>query len=168
MKTLLTALLTTLVLSTGVGAANAQTPKTCADWRCEFQSRLDADCPCSGQPNHGQYVRCVASVVNDLVKEGLPTNCKGQLKKCAAKSVCGKEAQGFATCTSFQYGNCVDTGSGVLGCDFDPTKTCTTDADCLISSQCKFTRDAAACEAGGGFVNLSPTCCSTCAAPATP
>lgn len=138
--------------------AFAQEPElTCEDYRCQFQARLEAECPCTGQTNHGQYVSCVAHIVNDLTKEGLPTNCKGKLKRCAARSICGKQDRGFATCTTNTYGTCV---AGF--CDNDTAVACTVDTECLISSECRFTRNAESCEANGGAVNLSPTCCSTC------
>jgi len=136
--------------------ANAQaTELTCDEWRCEFQDRVEARCPCSEQTNHGRYVSCVAHVVKELVADGLPTRCKGKLKRCAAKSVCGKE--GFSTCTIHEYGTCVE---GV--CSHDSNITCSADTDCLVSSQCRITRDTARCEAAGGVANLSPTCCSSC------
>ena len=37
----------------------------------QFQQQLETECPCDAQSNHGQYVRCVAHVVNDLVAAGL-------------------------------------------------------------------------------------------------
>lgn len=165
MNTLRTILLSTLVLGLSALPSYAQTTPSCEDYRCSFQARLEADCPCTGMGNHGRYVSCVAHVINDLVKEGLPTKCKGQLKRCAARSTCGKEAQGFATCTTFQYGSCVTNADLTTTCDHDPSIACTVDTDCVVSSQCRLTRDAAGCEAAGGAVNLSPTCCSTCATP---
>jgi hypothetical protein len=162
MKSLPSLLFAALLLTFSAGSARAQEPLTCEDWRCSFQERLNTECPCAGNENHGRYVSCVAHVVNDLVKEGLPTNCKGKLKRCAARSVCGKEDRGFATCTSFEYGTCVTNPDTTTTCSHDPTIACTTDTDCLVSSQCRITRDAAGCEAAGGAVNLAPTCCSTC------
>jgi hypothetical protein len=148
-----------------VGPASAQ-ELTCEDYRCEFQARLEAECPCDGQDNHGNYVSCVAHIVNDLVDEGLPTNCKGKLKRCAAKSVCGKQDQGFSTCTTYEYGTCVIDETTQLGaCDFDPTIACTVDTDCVESTRCKITRHADRCTENGGALNLAPTCCSNCVTP---
>src|SRR5262245_19267806 len=53
-----------------------------------------ATCDCNGFPNHGQYVSCVAHAVNDAALEN--RSCGGAVKKCAAKSTCGKP--GFVTC----------------------------------------------------------------------
>lgn len=160
MKALTTALLASVFLFMSSGA-RAQDAPTCEDFRCQFQQRLETDCPCSEASNHGRYVSCVAHIVNDLVAEGLPTNCKGKLTRCAARSVCGKQAKGFATCTTFTYGTCllVDT-TGT--CDNDPTVSCTQDTDCVVSSECRLTRHQDACTEAGGFLNLAPTCCSTC------
>jgi hypothetical protein len=139
---------------------------TCEDYRCEFQARLEAECPCDQQGNHGNYVSCVAHIVNDLVDEGLPTNCKGKLKRCAAKSVCGKQDRGFSTCTTYEYGTCViDETTQAGACDFDPTVACTVDTDCVESTRCKITRHADRCTENGGALNLAPTCCSNCVTP---
>ena len=165
MKTFLCAIFASLLLATTPGPVRAQTvaAPSCEDFRCEFQARLDQDCPCDAQSNHGQYVSCVAHIVNALVAEGLPTSCKGKLTKCAARSVCGKQAQDFSTCTTFVYGTCVLGDSATGTCDNDPAVACTVNTDCVVSSQCRITRHGDACVAAGGALNLSPTCCSTCA-----
>ncbi|MFN2375990.1 MAG: hypothetical protein ABR538_05610 [Candidatus Binatia bacterium] len=162
MKTLLPTILASLFLMVSAGQVRAQEELSCEDWRCQFQARLDADCACDGFDNHGRYVSCVAHIVKDLVAEGLPTNCKGKLKRCAAKSVCGKQDRGFATCTTVEYGTCLLSETGPNTCDTDPTIECTVDTDCVASSQCRITRHAERCEEAGGVLNLSPTCCSNC------
>jgi hypothetical protein len=163
MKRLLAAAVTASLVFIAAGHVRAQEELTCEDYRCQFQARLD-ECSCEQgpsdegkSPNHGAYVSCVAHIVNDLVAEGLPTKCKGKLKRCAARSVCGKQESGFATCTTFEYGTCVE---GV--CDTDGVTTCTADTDCIASTRCKITRHPETCEAAGGAVNLAPTCCSSC------
>jgi hypothetical protein len=146
-----------LFLSLGSTPAPAQEELTCEDYRCQFQAQLDAECSCTEADNHGRYVSCVAHVINDLVEAGLPTNCKGKLKRCAARSVCGKQDR-FSTCTTTTYNPCVDGF-----CANDATIACTVDTDCGVAeTTCKFTRNPEACEAEGGQLNLSPTCCSTC------
>jgi hypothetical protein len=163
MKATTAALLVSAILMS-FGTASAQEELTCEDYRCEFQARLEAECPCDGQDNHGSYVSCVAHIVNDLEAEGLPTNCKGKLKRCAARSVCGKQDQGFSTCTTYDYGTCViDEITQTGACDFDPTIACTVDTDCVESTRCKITRHADRCTEAGGVLNLAPTCCSNCA-----
>ena len=70
----------------------------------DARAAAEAQCHCATATNHGTYVSCVAGVANDRVKAGqLPANCKGKVKKCAAKSTCGKP--GFGTC-------CVTTANG--------------------------------------------------------
>src|SRR5262245_43380190 len=120
----------TALLFATYSPASAQTEeKTCEEWRCEFQTRLQS-CDCSAG-NHGAYVSCVAHLVNDLVKEGLPTNCKGKLKRCAARSICGKQSRDFHTCTTTILGDC-DEASSVC---FNTGAACLTDADCNVT-QC--------------------------------
>ena len=165
MKTLTSILFTSLLLAISAGYVRAQDPQTCEDFRCQFQARLQADCACDTAVNHGQYVSCVAHIVNDLVAEGLPTNCKGKLTRCAARSVCGKQSRGFATCTTFTYGTCVANDGLPSTCDTDPTIECSADTDCVASTQCRLTRNVAGCELAGGAVNLAPTCCSSCVTP---
>lgn len=158
MKNTVAAFLTSLLLAVAAAPAAAQDEPSCEDFRCQFQTRLETECPCDGQDNHGSYVSCVAHIVNDLVAEGLPTRCKGKLKRCAARSVCGKQELGFVTCTTQTFGTCTN---GV--CDNDATLACASDTDCgVVSSRCRTSRSAERCEAGGGLVNLAPTCCSNC------
>jgi len=45
-----------------------------------------------------QYVSCVAQEAN--ANTSLPKECGGEVKKCAARSICGKQAKGFVTCSS--------------------------------------------------------------------
>jgi hypothetical protein len=52
---------------------------------------------CSNAANHGAYVSCIAHAINGLVQGNtLPKSCKGTVKKCAARSTCGKP--GAVTC----------------------------------------------------------------------
>ena len=150
-----------LLVGMGLGTtAHAQEEElNCEDYRCLFQQQLDQECSCTEKDNHGRYVSCVAHAVNDLVEAGLPTNCKGKLKRCAARSVCGKQNRDFHTCTTFEYGTCDTT---TFLCSHDGATACTVDTDCVISSRCKTTRRPESCE---GSLDLSPTCCSTCAVP---
>jgi len=157
-------------------AARAQTgePLTCEDYRCMFQESLQTDCQCTDQSdhaNHGRYVSCVAHAIKDLVdKEGMPVNCKGKLQRCAARSVCGKQNRDFHTCTTFEYGTCtIDSLTGLGACSNDPLHPCLVDTDCVISEKCKITRHPENCTGEAQFLDLAPTCCSTCAVePAAP
>jgi hypothetical protein len=172
------ALAVALVAGSAIAAMAQDAPKTCEDFRCEFQQRISTECPCdgaghSGKFNHGRYVSCVAHVVKDLVAEGLPRNCKGKLKRCAARSVCGKQDRGFVTCLiPIDQGTCIPTSSTTLGDPMGPIGSCdntgaecASNADCLIT-RCHTKRGADKCEKRGGSVGDSPTCCSKCAVPA--
>ena len=101
----------------------------------DARSAAEAQCgPCASATNHGAYVSCVAGVAKTRVTNNqLPANCKGAVKKCAAKSTCGKP--GFVTC-------CVTSSKG---------------------PKCKLKKDAATCAAKGGTATIDPTntsCCS--------
>jgi len=107
-------------------------------------ARATADQTCSSMGmgcdsgNHGGYVSCVANVANDLATAGtLPTTCKGAVKKCAAKSTCGKP--GFVTC-------------------------CLTNPNTGTAS-CKIRKDAASCAAKNGTAGTCTSCCDACPAP---
>ena len=59
------------------------------------RSAADTACGgCANATNHGQYVSCVAQQANG--NASLPTECRGFVKRCAARSTCGKP--GFITC----------------------------------------------------------------------
>ena len=99
---------------------------------------VEDQCNCAGSTNHGQYVKCAAGVANERASADpplLPKSCKGAVKKCAAKSTCGKP--GFVTC-------CV-------------TKNNVT--------KCKLKKDAAACTAKGGVAGGCSSCCDACPTP---
>jgi hypothetical protein len=129
------------------------TPETeCERARCAVQATLDEECPCNLAANHGSYVRCVAQVVNRLAKAGtIAKNCKGKIRRCAARSVCGKE--GAVICQIPRVGSCD-------GATCPDGTACVSDADC--GTKCKIKRSAEQCLARGGMVTDSPTCCADC------
>jgi hypothetical protein len=144
--------------------AAAQTD--CEAARCAVQAEIDRQCSCSEASNHGRHVRCVAHVVKRLA-EGpsavVPTNCKGKIKRCAARSICGKE--GFVTCqVPVELGTCDPTTNT---CVEDPLVPCTAEGVCVLATRCKTKRSAERCLAKGGTVGASETCCSNCVVPAT-
>lgn len=75
-------------------------PKVKQAWAAAKQA-----CPCDKDPDtgmawksHGKYVKCVKKALKAQVTEfGLPKKCKRVLKRCAAKSTCGKPP-GFVAC----------------------------------------------------------------------
>src|SRR5439155_1805031 len=97
------------------------------------RARLAAQCHCDQAANHGAYVRCVAHAVK---AEGLPKSSARIIKKCAAKSTCGK--QGFVTC-------CRTNAKGV--------------------TKCSTKHDAAKCKkpkGGSARVGTQASCCDAC------
>ena len=119
---------------------------------------LAACCDCASAGNHGRYVSCVAHAVNDLRKaDCLDREARRSLKRCAARSTCGKPA-GFVTCCRQKPGACVDGNCART----EPAVPCTTDAECPPISHCSIKRDAAACTAVAGTAGESASCCDAC------
>src|SRR5215472_10623830 len=151
-----------MLLALATMPASAQVD--CETARCTFDQAVNSQCSCSGSSNHGRYVSCVAHITKALASCGLlPTNCKGKVTRCAARSTCGKS--GFSTCTP----TCIIVTPGTPGtCSNDPTVSCTTNADC---GMCHTRRDGT-CPTGttAGTGSCCPTCtppaCSTSPAPA--
>lgn len=76
---------------------------------------------CATAASHGQYVSCIALEAKALSSGDTPTlppSCKGAVKKCAARSVCGKQDHGFATC-------CLTDASGDVSCKTRRSDNCT-------------------------------------------
>ena len=141
--------------------ARAQSVPDCEPVRCAFQAAIDEACQCDLATNHGQHVKCVAHVVRDLARtDQIPTNCKGKIKRCAARSICGKP--GFVTCNVPVYGTC-DLNTNT--CENDPLVLCAANTDCLLGTRCKTKSSAERCAEAGGTVGSSTTCCSNCVAP---
>jgi hypothetical protein len=122
----------------------AQTPTATAteSW-CDAETfarlEIDTQCACDQATNHGTYVRCVAHAVKASVKAGsLAKTLSGTVKRCAARSTCGKP--GFVTC-------CRTTKRG--------------------TTTCSIKHDAAKCKApksGGARVGTHASCCDACSA----
>jgi len=154
------------LIGLGRHAASAQEPD-CDAARCAVQAGIEMKCPCLGvptgtaagkKPNHGRYVSCVVHEINALAKAGMiPNNCRGRIKRCAARSICGKAD--FTTCNIPVLGSC-DTTTGT--CVDDPTIFCMDDTQCVVGTKCKIKRSEDLCMAKGGTPGDSPTCCSAC------
>lgn len=140
------ALMVSLAVLVSAGTAMAQS--ACPhDGSCptDVGACLAESCPCAapgngngnaGWKNHGQYVKCVVHLRNDLRKAGcLDKAAKTTIAKCAAKSTCGKE--GFTLCCFYNV-TCSDTNqtdgiaSGV--CSTDGATACNTALDCVSCS----------------------------------
>ena len=146
------------LLASSAPVSAQDTELTCEDARCMFQQEITDRCPCEGQKNHGQYVKCVGGVIREITEANPDLkNCRGKLVRCAARSTCGKE--GFVTCTRQELGVCDPTA---LVCSEPALQACTTNADCVISSRCSTKSSAEKCLARGGLVGETPTCCSNC------
>jgi hypothetical protein len=76
--------------ATTVASARCNDAATVAAARTAAEAR----CSCALATNHGDYVSCVADVAQTF--PGLPSNCRGEVTRCAAHSTCGKE--GATTC----------------------------------------------------------------------
>jgi hypothetical protein len=137
-----------------VPSARAQEPD-CEAARCAVQNAIAAECRCDEATNHGRYVSCVAHAVKRLSRDGtVPINCRGKVMRCAARSTCGKP--GRVTC-HVPLDTCDTTTFTCVG---NQTLTCATDIDC--GSRCATRQSAEICEAQGGVVGTSGTCCAAC------
>ena len=97
---------------------------------------------CANAPSHGKYVSCIAHQTKALSSgdtPSLPKSCKGAVKKCAARSACGKQAKGFATC-------CVTNAAGEVSCKTGRSASCSG-----VVGTC-----GSCCDACGG--GTGPTC----------
>ena len=105
------------------------------------RAQIDDECDCAGVPNHGTFVRCAARIAKERAKADpplLPRQCKGAVKRCAARSTCGKP--GTVTCCREKtlYGQ--------------------------TAIHCNIMKDAATCVARGGCAGTHTSCCDSCTA----
>jgi hypothetical protein len=102
----------------------------------QARAEIAATCDCAGATRHGDYVRCVSTVLKRRVKAGeLLRECARVIRRCEARSTCGRA--GTVTC-------CRTSRNGTL---------------------CSVKRDAASCTAPhGGEAHLgnTPSCCDAC------
>src|SRR5262249_26101390 len=137
MHVTLRVVLTVLALFTSahVGLANCD-PSVEPD-RSDVASAREAAgvCDCAGSASHRVYVRCAVDEANAvLVNKG----CAGVVKRCAAKSTCGRP--GFVTC-------CRTRRSGTTSCSVKESA-----ARCVAPS------------GGTACVGSAPSCCDACGA----
>ena len=132
-------LITGLILATArLGFASCSDDDPTGSKRAQARSDIAMSCDCAAATNHGEYVSCVASHANTEVTNGvLPKSCKGAVKKCAARSTCGKT--GFVTC-------CLANQSG------------------HGHSKCSVRKADGSCQTKGGCTGNFASCCDACAA----
>ena len=122
-------------LSDPTTKAQVDAARAAADQACDQQT---PPAGCTTASSHGQYVSCVAHQVN--ANTSLPKACRGAVKKCAARSTCGKP--GFVTC-------CKTKSSGTTKCSTKSSSPACTDHAPAGGSAC----------AGN-----HPSCCDACTA----
>ena len=150
-----------LIALLAVGGQTAAAQTDCESARCAVQAAIDQECPCAAATNHGRHVSCVAHVVKRLSQQGqVPTSCKGRIKRCAARSICGKE--GAVTCQKPVLGTC-DLTTGT--CLENGALLCTSDAECVVGTRCSTKRSTEQCTISGGTVGAGSTCCAECTVP---
>ena len=114
--------------------------KSCTDDAAvaDARSAAAAQCDCGTAQNHGQYVKCVGDVAKTRASNSqLPTECKGDVVRCAAKSTCGKPEA--VTC-------CRVDRRGKVRCSVKNG-----------ADKCKPPNGGAAC------IGASSSCCDSCA-----
>jgi hypothetical protein len=139
-----------------------------------------AACPCEGNgngngngnggwKNHGQYMKCVVHLRNDLRKAGcLDAEAKRTIAKCAARSTCGKEGA-VLCCVYDTSGTCSDLlpgdeiAEGV--CSNDEEVVCDTAVDCITAKGPKVSRHPEGCTDRGGTVVGTGSVCGGCPIP---
>lgn len=131
--------------------AGCDNPTLAEQWRLQ----IGTDCQCDAYPNHGQYVRCVVSHVRDAIAAGLPTNCKGTITRCAARSTCGKKT-GFSTCCRALPGTCT------AGLCQDKKTSCTDSSTCPAVTKCGMKSSPELCTAIGGSPGTGSCCDTVC------
>ena len=146
------------LVATASGAYAAKCGANAGDEAAVVAARADvaAMCDCAGSTNHGTFVKCAAGRANALSSGNSPTlpkSCKGVVKKCAAKSTCGKGPD-FVTC-------CITTGSGTK-CKVTKSDTCTKKngtptlssdhTSCCSTNQPVTAKDACAASPSGAFL----------------
>jgi len=95
------------------------------------RAAVDSNCDCAGATNHGEYVSCAVDQINATL---VNKSCRGVVKRCAARSTCGKP--GFVTC-------CVTKGE---------------------KHKCKIKSNETACtDYGTACVGNFASCCDACA-----
>ena len=138
-----------LLGTAGVGYAGCDpqgTDKAAVD-AARAQVQTDCTCDHADPPtvNHGQYVSCAADVANTRAgldpsdPNFLPQNCKSAVKKCAARSTCGKGSTAVTCCVLKSDG---------------------------VTIKCKTKKDSAHCPTDqGAVVGVCASCCDACPAP---
>jgi hypothetical protein len=62
------------------------------------RAQVAADCPCATAPDHRTHVRCADGIATMRVENGiLSSACRRVVKRCAARSTCGR-GPGFVAC----------------------------------------------------------------------
>ncbi len=124
-----------VVLGARGAAARCGDQSADAQGLAEAHTQVEAECSCASAANHHRYVACAVGVARRRVASGLLSkSCTRSVKRCAAKSVCGK--RGAVTCCLTRKG----------------------------STRCKIKKKAATCLAKGGCVGLFSSCCDACTA----
>ena len=101
----------------------------------ETRAAVDAFCGCETAANHQLYVGCALQVAGARIGSGLlPKVCRRSVKRCAAKSVCGRRRA--ITCCLQRKGK----------------------------TRCRILKKASRCLAKGGCVGLFTSCCDACTA----
>jgi hypothetical protein len=166
-----------LAVLASAGTAFAQSACPTEGCPADVGACLAESCPCAGPgggngagwKNHGQYVKCVVHLRNDLRKDDcLDKDAKRTIAKCAARSTCGKD--GFTRCCFYDTSG-VCEGDPVPGdankqgtCSNDSAIACDVNTDCVTVTGPKLSRDATSCTDRGGVDIGGGSLCGDCPA----
>ena len=126
------------VFASGVAFAGALCGSVPGDAAAVVAARAEVETTCDCGGSHGSYVACAAGVARTRAdSNALRPECRGTVRRCAAKSTCGKP--GAVVCCRVRKG----------------------------VPRCAIARDAGRCGARGGTVDGSTSCCDACGASTT-
>src|ERR1041384_4719165 len=134
-----------LLVATRLAAASCTTDDPDGTRVLAARTQVESDCTCDQTDpplfNHGQHVSCAVHIANLRASldpsnpDFLPKSCKGVVKRCAGRSVCGKP--NFVTC-------CITNTRGVTRCR---------------------PKRATVCAAHNGVAGTCTSCCDACPSP---
>ena len=97
-------------------------------------AQSEGACSCLDAATHGEYVRCVRRSATRFGAGSLPPNCRGDVRRCAARSTCGKASGSVACCIALAGGR----------------------------SRCSMKRSPEACVGAGGSPSTGSCCDAVC------
>ena len=95
-----------LAASAGVTLAACTSPQCPNDTIVEpVRQMIAASCDCAGVSSHKQYLRCAKEVMKGAIRaQTLPAECKRTVRRCEARSTCGRIKSAAVCCVPKRQG----------------------------------------------------------------